>query len=142
MAFPIALALLILTMLAGCGGGGRPSPASIVRQWSDALNAGDNDRAADLFARGAEVVQGNQVVFLRTHAQAVKFNSSLPCSGKIVSVSTDGDTATATFLLGNRKTSRCDAPGAHARAALEVHDGKIVLWHQLPTMPVEPAPAV
>ena len=136
-----ALALLVLALLAGCGGSSG-SPESVVRAWSDALNAGDNERAANLFAQGAEVVQPGRVMFLRTHAQAVEFNSGLPCSGKIISMATKDDTATATFLLGNRKTSRCDAPGSRAVAAFEVHQGKIVLWHQLPTATPQPAPAV
>jgi hypothetical protein len=136
-----ALTLVVLALLAGCGGRST-SPESVVRAWSDALNAGDNERAANLFAQGAEIVQPGHVLFLRTHAQAVDFNSGLPCSGKIISMSTMNDTATATFVLGNRKTSRCDAPGARAVAAFEVHRGKIVLWHQLPTPPPQPAPAV
>lgn len=113
-----------------------------MRAWSDALNAGDNERAANLFAHGAQIVQAGRVVFLRTHAEAVDFNSSLPCSGKIISMSTNRDVATATFVLGNRKTRHCDAPGGRAVAAFEVHRGKIVLWHQLPTPAPQPAPAV
>ena len=113
-----------------------------MREWSDALNAGDNNRAADLFARGAQVVQGNGVIFLQTHADAVDFNSGLPCSGRIVDVQTDHDTATATFVLGDRKTSRCDAPGQKAVAAFRVVHGKIVLWHQLPTPAAPPPPSV
>ena len=46
-----ALALGILAIAVGCGGAGAESPETVVREWSDALNAGDNDRAADLFAR-------------------------------------------------------------------------------------------
>src|SRR5690242_8027387 len=107
------------------------SPERVVREWSDALNSGDNERAADLFASGAQVVQGNGVLFLQTHSDAVEFNSGLPCSGKIVDVQTDRDTVTATFLLGDRKTSRCDATGQKAVAAFRVVNGKIVLWHQL-----------
>jgi hypothetical protein len=137
-----ALALLILALATGCGGGSTTSPESVVREWSDALNAGDNQRAADLFARGAQVVQGNDVFFLQTHADAVDFNSSLPCSGKIVSVTTDQDTATATFVLGNRKRSKCDAPGQKAIAAFRVLHGKIVLWHQLPSPAPTPTPGV
>jgi len=87
-------------------------------------------------------VQGGNVIFLQTHADAVRFNSSLPCSGTIVELSTKGDTTTATFLLGDRKESRCDAPGQKAVAAFEVHRGKIVLWHQLPTRAPTPAPPV
>jgi hypothetical protein len=136
-AFPLAA-----IALAGCGGDGSASPESVTRAWSKALNSGDNQSAADLFAPGAEVVQSGQVIVLRTRADALRFNSLLPCSGKIVSISTKGNTATATFLLGNRKTSRCDAPGAQAVAAFTVHKGKIVLWHQLPTPEAPKTPAI
>ena len=133
--------LVILAVAAGCGGGST-SPESVVREWSDALNAGDNERAADLFAHGAQVVQGNSVLFLQTHADAVDFNSALPCSGKIVDVTTDDDTATATFVLGDRRKTQCDAPGQKAVAAFRVVHGKIVLWHQLPSPAPPPAPPV
>lgn len=112
-----------------------------MRAWSKALNSDDNDRAASLFATDAEVVQGNRVYTLHTHQVAVEFNASLPCAGKIVSMSVSGETATATFLLGNRKSTRCDGPGQQATAVFKVRHGKIVLWHQTgstrpPTGPV------
>jgi hypothetical protein len=136
-----ALLLVIVALVAGCGGGGA-SPETVVREWSEALNAGDNERAADLFAHGAQIVQGNDVFFLQTHDDAVDFNSALPCSGRIVDVKTSEDTATATFLLGDRRKSRCDAPGQKAVAAFKVLHGKIVLWHQLPSPTPPPAPPV
>ena len=36
-------------------------PQSVVRAWSEAVNTGDNEGAARLFADGARVVQGNEV---------------------------------------------------------------------------------
>jgi hypothetical protein len=135
-----AAALLLLALVTACGGRS-VSPESVVRAWSEAVNAGDNERAADLFAAGARVVQGGRLFVLRTHSQALRFNASLPCSGKIVSMSTDRETTTATFLLGDRPASLCDAPGAEAVAAFTIRDGKIVLWHQLPSAaPTPPAP--
>jgi limonene-1,2-epoxide hydrolase len=116
--------------LAGCGGGAR-SPESVVRAWSKALNAGDNEAAANLFATGAEVVQGGTVIHFRTHGEAVAWNAGLPCSGSIVSLRRDGSAVTATFLLGDRPASACDAPGQKATAVFRVQDGKIVLWHQV-----------
>ena len=104
-----------------------------MRAWSHALNTGDNERAAALFARNAHVFQGGRALLLRSRADAVAFNAALPCSGKILSVTTKGDTATATFLLGDRPESACDGPGQHARAQFEVRKGKIVVWRQLPT---------
>jgi len=125
-------AACVLALLAGCGSGGT-SPESVVRAWSKALNAGDNDAAADLFARNAEVVQGSVVTRLRTHADAVAWNTDLPCSGKIVSISAHGPVVRATFVLGDRKASPCDGPGKQAAAVFRIRGGKIVLWHQVPT---------
>lgn len=127
------LALLLVAVAAGCGDS-PPSAESVVRAWSQALNTDDNERAADLFARGAEVVQGDTVTTLRTHGDAVAWNSQLPCSGTIVSIKTKGQTATATFELGDRQHSRCDGPGERATAIFRVVKGKIVLWHQTETV--------
>ena len=69
-------AACVLALLAGCGGG-KTSPASVVRAWSKALDAGDNQAAADLFAPGAQVIQGPVVTSLRTHADAVAWNAGL-----------------------------------------------------------------
>ena len=102
-----------------------------MRAWSQAINEGDNEAAARLFARGAEVVQGSSVV-LGSEREAIAFNASLPCSAEITELTTEGDRVTATFLLADRETSRCDAPGAEVTASFRVHEGKIVLLHQLP----------
>lgn len=136
----LAIGLVLLGLAAGCGGG-PPSPESVVRAWSEALNSGDNEAAAELFAPGAEVIQGRSFV-LESEREAVLFNAALPCSGEIVALETDGDTVTATFRLGHRPESRCDAPGAEAQAAFRVAEGKIVLWHQLPGSGEAPGAAV
>jgi limonene-1,2-epoxide hydrolase len=127
----LALAVAAAALLSGCGSG-HPSAESVVRAWSEALNADDNNRAADLFANGAEVVQAGRVLTLRTHKDAVAWNAGLPCSGQIVSITAHGDTATATFRLGNRRPGSCDGPGQRATAIFKVVKGKIVLWHQMP----------
>ena len=119
----IALALLCLGLL-GCAGSDR-SPEDVVRAWSDALNAGDNEAAADLFARGAEVVQGDRVVRLATREDAVNWNASLPCSGKIVEIATEGDTVTATFLLDDREFDLVVLSADHVLA-----DGRIEVENQ------------
>ena len=124
-----AAAVLVALLVAACGSGS-PSAESVVRAWSQALNEDDNERAADLFARGAEVVQAGQVLTLATHDEAVKWNAALPCSGRIVSITSHADTARATFLLGNRPHSKCDGPGQRTTAIFRVVKGKIVLWHQ------------
>lgn len=117
-------------LVVGCGGG-PPSPESVVRAWSEALNSDDNEAAAELFAPAAQVVQGRSFV-LETRREAIAFNASLPCAGQIVELESRQDTVTATFRLADRGTSDCDAPGAEVRAAFRVREGKIVLWRQLP----------
>ena len=126
------IALVAAVLLAGCGSS-NSSTESVVRAWSQALNEDDNERAADLFAPNAQVVQAGRELTLKTHAEAVHWNAALPCSGTIVSIDAHGSTATATFLLGNRRHSACDGPGQRATAIFEVVHGKIVLWHQTPT---------
>ena len=127
----VAVGLAAVALVAGCGSGS-PSAESVVRAWSQALNDDDNKRAADLFARDAQIVQAGRELTLKTHADAVAWNAALPCSGKIVSIDSHGNTATATFLLGDRRHRSCDGPGERATAIFKVVKGKIVLWHQTP----------
>jgi len=107
----------------------------VVRAWSAALNAGDDAKAAGYFALNARVIQGPLVAILRTRRSAVVFNASLPCSGKIVAVTVVQHLVTAAFVLGQRPGHRCDGPGQKAFAAFRIRNGRIVLWHQLPTPP-------
>lgn len=116
--------------LGGCGGGGTASPEEVVRNWSEALNADDNDRAADLFASGARIVQAGMSYRLSRHDEAVRWNAALPCDGKIVELELDEDEVTAVFVLSDSKTTPCDAPGAKVTAIFTVRDGKIVRWEQ------------
>lgn len=142
------LALILLaTALAGCSGseegtatGPPQTPEEVARAWSDALNAGDNRAAGALFALGARIEQGELVIVVSDPRDAVVWTRSLPCTGKIVSVTTEGDTATAVFELGDRRTGSCDAPGSRVTAAFTVQGGKIVLFRQLggQAAPVEP----
>ena len=134
-----------LALIGAACGGGSTSAEGVVRAWSSALNAGDNETAADLFATNAEIVQGGAEQRFRNRADAVDWNAGLPCSGRIVRLETRGAEVTATFVLGDRPTSRCDGPGAKARAVIRVRHGKIVLWHQVPVPqppPLETTPVV
>jgi len=126
--------------LAGCGAGS-PSAESVVRAWSQALNQDDNQTAAKMFAPGAKVVQAGTVLTLHTHGDAVAWNAALPCSGRILSIHSKGDTAIATFLLGDRPHSQCDGPGQRATAIFRVVKGRIVLWHQTGSA-APPAPTI
>jgi len=110
-----------------------PSPAAVVRAWSKALNANDNEAAGGLFAKNARVIQGPLDVRLTTPQLALAFNSSLPCAGRIVRITVKGERATATFVLGHRPNHTCTAKhGERAAAVFVVRDGKITLWEEVP----------
>jgi limonene-1,2-epoxide hydrolase len=126
----LVIALLAATVAGSASAAAAPS--DVVRAWSRALNANDNERAARLFAPNARVIQPGVDVRLRTHAIAVAFNDALPCAGKIVAITVRGERATATFVLGTRPKHRCDGLGQKAAALFVVRGGKIVRWQQVP----------
>jgi limonene-1,2-epoxide hydrolase len=140
---PVRWAFVVLLFAVSACGGGHPSPESVVRAWSEAINSDDSAGAARLFADGARVVQGNDVRRLETYAEARAWNASLPCSGRIVRLSARGDTVRVTFVLGERRArTSCDGPGERAQALFRVRNGRIVLWHQLdPALEPDEEPA-
>jgi limonene-1,2-epoxide hydrolase len=133
--------LVAAGVLSGCGSSS-PDAESVVRAWSQALNQGDNDTAGKLFAPGAQVIQGGSVLTLKTQQDAIAWNAALPCSGRILSIRSRGQSATVTFLLGNRPHNKCDGPGQRATAIFKVIRGKIVLWHQTGASTGSPPPSV
>ena len=118
-----------------------PSPPAVVRQWSRALNANDNEAAAALFAPGARVVQPGVDVKL-TAKLALAFNASLPCGGRILELRRHGNRIVATFRLTERPRHRCDGPGQKAAALFVVNrKGLIVRWEQVAVPPSKQPPA-
>jgi hypothetical protein len=105
---------------------------TIVRAWSKDLNKGDNAALARLFAVPVLMTQGPYVYRLVNRSQVARWHAALPCAGHVVSIQVHGRFATAVFRLGNRATSRCDAPGTLAYARFTIVRGKIVAWQQLP----------
>jgi hypothetical protein len=125
----VLLLAAVAAGLAGCRGA--RGPESVVEAWSDAVNDGDNERAARLFADEAQVVQGGRTIVFHDRSEARSWNAALPCSGRILTLDAKDDLAEATFVLADRGDTACDAPGATARVLVRVREGKIVLWHQL-----------
>jgi|tagenome__1003787_1003787.scaffolds.fasta_scaffold20428189_1 hypothetical protein len=134
---PVATLVLALALaVAPTAAAARPAqPAqmrAVVHAWSDRLNAGDNAGVARLFALPSVIVQGSLAYRFRTRHQLALWHSGLPCSGRIVSIAIKGRYATVVFRLGDRRTSKCDAPGSLAAARFQFADGKIALWVQIP----------
>ena len=128
----VVAAALVLVAAAPAARG----PAAVVRAWSAALNRGDNESAANLFARNAVVAQPGYTLPLKTHKLAVLWNKSLPCRGRILWITVRRNVADATFLLSDRSPAQpCDGPGTRARAAFTVVNGKIAAFVQLPVIP-------
>jgi hypothetical protein len=144
------LILACALLLAGWGTVAKPHAATkpqpsqaarmkaVVRAWSDYLNSGNNAGEAALFRLPVLMIQGPYAYRLVTPTQVAKWHAALPCSGRIVSIRVRGRYATAVFRLGNRKQTKCDAPGTLAAARFTIVGGKITEWRQVP--PPSPAP--
>jgi hypothetical protein len=126
----LSATLLALLALTACGGTKAASAPEVVRAWSAALDRNDNEHAARLFARGAQIVQNGELT-LATHADAVRWNAGLPCGGRISHLELHGKSQVlVVFELQPRPHHSCDATGGQAAAIFRVKDGEIVLWHQ------------
>jgi hypothetical protein len=125
----------VLIVSAGASAGSLDTPRherAIVRAWSARLNSGDNKGVARLFALPAVITQGPFVYKLASRKDIALWHSTLPCAGKVVSITVRGRFATGVFRLANRGTIACDAPGSLAAALFEIRKGKIVSWTQVP----------
>lgn len=137
---PLAVALALA--VAGCDGdydGGAPRPErpeQVVRAWIAALNAGDFDRAAGLFARGA-IVEQTQQVRLPDRAAAEAFNRGLPCRADVTDIEGEGGRLLADFRLREGRDGQC-AEGGSAQVRFVIRDGKIREWRQIPSRPIAP----
>jgi len=122
--------LLGVLALTACSATKTASAPDVVRAWSAALDRNDNERAARLFADGAQIIQNGEAT-LATHADAVRWNAALPCGGRISHLEVRGKSQVlAVFELQERPHHSCDGTGSQAAAIFQVENGRIVLWHQ------------
>ena len=111
-----------------------------MRAWSDAVNSGDDARAAKLLARGAIVVEGASEQVLYTPADAERWSRAQPCGGLVRTLETNRDIVTVTFLLGDRGApGSCAAAGGTLTAEFEVRHKRIVFFRRLSSSPARPA---
>jgi hypothetical protein len=135
-------ALFTIAVTVGCGGGSdggkssRSGSVAVIDGWVTALSKGDAQAASAYFALPSVVENGTAPVTLRSHADVVAFNSSLPCGAKLVRTRPLGRFTAATFRLTERPGGACGpGSGQLARTAFVIHDGKIVQWRRLPNPP-------
>jgi hypothetical protein len=149
------LAALALALLAGCGNGeesadtagtaaeaeaagGVPGDADpeaerVIAAWAEALRRGDVEAAASYFAIPSVAENGPLLVRIRSQADAVSFNESLPCGGRLIQAEGEGDFTTATFRLTERPGPGSCGPGTGetAKAAFVIREGEIVEWRRV-----------
>jgi hypothetical protein len=131
----LALGLVPLACGGGSGGGSDGSDA-VIEGWVSTLSKGNPAAAAGYFAVPSLVANGSAPTTLRSRADVIAFNRSLPCGAKLVSTRKQGRFIAATFRLTERPGGSC-GPGAGglARTAFVIRDGKIVQWRRLPDPP-------
>lgn len=149
----LLLACLLLLSLAGCGSDGgagdadrvpnpveRPGAAfveadpeavEVIADWSEALSRGDTEQAAELFAVPAVAENGLRFE-IRSRADALQFNESLPCGATLVEAETVGERTIATFRLADRPGGDCGAgSGVVATTSFVIVDGEIAEWRRV-----------
>ncbi|MEK6278270.1 MAG: nuclear transport factor 2 family protein [Actinomycetota bacterium] len=141
----VAAALVATLGLGACGGDdgedGLALPAGhgsvqVIEGWVETLSSGDVEGAADYFALPSVAENAAAPLALRTHADVVAFNRSLPCGAKLLRARPAGRLIDATFRLTERPGGDCGSgTGLLARTAFLVRDGKIKLWRRLPNPP-------
>jgi len=118
-----------------------PATAQVIRAWSDALRRGDVRKAASYFAIPSVVQNGTPPVRLNEPAEALAFNTSLPCGARLKATKRTGRYTVATFVLTKRPGGDC-GPGAggEAATAFVVTGGKIREWRRVPDPSERPPP--
>jgi limonene-1,2-epoxide hydrolase len=117
-----------------------PEDKRVIGAWVDALRSGDVDEAASFFAIPSVAENGPILVRIRSKADAIAFNESLPCGAEMIRAEGQGDFTTATFRLTERPgAGRCGSgSGETASTAFVIRDGKIVEWRRVLEAPPTP----
>jgi hypothetical protein len=135
------LAVLAIVGVFGYAGCGSATDADVIREWAEALTAGNVAKAASYFALPATVENGTPPVRITSRAQAREFNELLPCGARLIATGRHGAYIYATFRLTNRVGGDCGAgTGGLAATAFLIRRGKIVEWRRLPNPGSEQAP--
>ncbi len=120
------------------------SELAVIRGWSSTLRRGDVRGAARYFAVPSLLINGPgqdgepYVTAIRSFAQAVSANASLPCGAELISVHKRGRYVNALFRLTDRPGAGggCGTgAGATARTNFLIKHGRIVEWIRAPSQP-------
>jgi hypothetical protein len=126
---------------------GIPAPAAdvaVIRGWANALRSGNVGAAARYFALPSEMINeagsGSALVLkIRTAAEAIAAQETLPCGARLISTDLRGRYVNALFALTGRAGpggSNCGSgAGTTARTNFVIAGGRIVEWIRAPTEP-------
>ena len=104
----------------------------VIRGWLLALNRDDYDGAADYFAPGAIIDQG-EPFRLRGRSDARTFNAGLPCRADLADVKDErGPKSLASFRLRAGPGGPCSGI---VKVRFTIRKGRFTLWRQLPEPP-------
>ncbi len=111
----------------------------VIRGWLLALNRDDYDGAADYFAVGAIIDQGDPFR-LPSRAAARIFNAGLPCRADLAGVDDEpGPKSLASFRLRRGPGGPCSGI---VKVRFTIKEGRFTEWRQLPEEPEAPGPVV
>ena len=148
------LLLTALALLAGCSGDDDADDADkaplpppkqrgaeyekrVIRGWLLALQRDDYVGAADYFAVGAIIDQGDPFR-LPSRAAARIFNASLPCRADLAGVEDEpGPRSLASFRLREGPGGPCSGT---VKVRFTIRSGKFTEWRQLPEEPERESP--
>ena len=110
-------------------GGADSAEVEVIDRWAKALNEGDVDAAAELFAIPS-LAENGLVYEIADLDDARRFNSSLPCGAILIEARPERELVVATFELTERPgPGECGAgTGGEASTAFRIVDGEIAEW--------------
>lgn len=122
---------LALVAVAACGGGASYEPPGAAQTFPSAVSSRPN-RWCYFAPETTVVAEDGRVLVLRGSDQAAFFNASIACQGRIIGLSRQADRVWAAFILDQRGTFACPAPGVIDTARFTVQGGRIIRFEDLP----------
>ena len=117
-------------------GPARAEARRVINAWLRALRHGQVKRAAHYFALPSKFQNSTPVLVVKTEAERIAVNLSLPCGAKAREMGGAGAYTIVKFELTKRPGADCGTGvGGTARSAIRVERRRIKEWYRLPDQP-------
>jgi hypothetical protein len=117
-------------------GPARAEARQVINAWLRALRHGQVKRAAHYFALPSKFQNSTPVLIVKTEAERIAVNLSLPCGAKAREMGGAGAYTIVKFELTKRPGADCGmGVGGTARGAIRVERRHIKEWYRLPDQP-------